>query len=147
MCSDLEAAQKAEALREQALQDRRDFTFETVMSTDRNLKLLKKAKEAGYFVRCFYILTADSAINVSRVLVREKRGGHGVPEEKIRSRYEKALKLIPDLIRVCDVMHIYDNTSEPFRIFKKRKTAYYRWENQYWSLQKIADLTGIQEYE
>jgi len=63
MCSDLEAAQKAEALREQALQDRRDFTFETVMSTDRNLKLLKKAKEAGCFVRCFYILTADSAIN------------------------------------------------------------------------------------
>ena len=147
MCSDLEAAQKAEALREQALQDRRDFTFETVMSTDRNLKLLKKAKEAGYFVRCFYILTADSAINVSRVLVREKRGGHGVPEEKIRSRYEKALKLIPDLIRVCDVMHIYDNTSEPFRIFKKRKTAYYRWENQYWSLQKTADLNGIQEYD
>jgi len=147
MCSDLEAAQKAEALREQALQDRRDFTFETVMSTDRNLKLLKKAKEAGYFVRCFYILTADSAINVSRVLVREKRGGHGVPEGKIRSRYEKALKLIPDLIRVCDVMHIYDNTSEPFRIFKKRKTAYYRWENQYWSLQKTADLNGIQEYD
>lgn len=42
---DLEAAQKAEALREQALQDRRDFTFETVMSTDRNLKLLKKRKK------------------------------------------------------------------------------------------------------
>ena len=27
-----------------------DFTFETVLSTDRNIKLLKKAKEKGYFI-------------------------------------------------------------------------------------------------
>jgi predicted ABC-type ATPase len=50
-CSDLEAAQLAEEMREQAIAEGRSFTFETVMSTDRNLKLLKKAKEKGHLPR------------------------------------------------------------------------------------------------
>ena len=54
LCSDLEAAVKAEELREEMLEKGEDFTFETVPSTDRNLKLLKKAKEKGYFLRCIY---------------------------------------------------------------------------------------------
>lgn len=56
-----------------------------------------------------------------------------MPEEKIRSRYEKALKLIPELVEVSDVMHIYDNSTVPYRIFKKRKTENYIWENENWS--------------
>ena len=47
----MEAAIKAEELREKALSDKIDFTFETVLSTDRNLNLLKRAKENGYFIR------------------------------------------------------------------------------------------------
>ena len=50
-CSDMEAAIKAEELREAALSEQSDFTFETVLSTDRNLNLLKRAKEQGYFIR------------------------------------------------------------------------------------------------
>ena len=73
--------------------------------------------------------------------------GHNVPEEKIRSRYEKALKLIPELVKTCDILHIYDNTKEPFRIFKKRKNIYYRWSNQYWSDTDIEKLSGIAVYE
>ncbi len=38
LCNDLEAAVKAEELRELYLKNNKDFTFETVLSTDRNLK-------------------------------------------------------------------------------------------------------------
>ena len=100
LCSDLEAAQKAEELRESMLKKGEDFTFETVLSTDRNLKLLKKAKEKGYFLRCIYVLTDDYEINIARVRMRQSMGGHGVPEDKIKSRYEKALNLIPELIEL-----------------------------------------------
>ena len=89
-CSDLEAAQLAEKMREDCVQQSKSFTFETVLSTDRNLKLLKKAKEKGFFIRCIYVLTSNSDINVARVKTRVAVGGHSVPEEKIRSRYEKA---------------------------------------------------------
>jgi predicted ABC-type ATPase len=147
LCTDIEAAQKAEELREKMISEKRDFTFETVLSTDRNLLLLKKAKEQGFFVRCIYVLTANADINVARVSARQAIGGHGVPEDKIRSRYSKALALIPQLVEVCDILHVYDNTKEPFRIFKKRKDVYFHWENKYWDFEKISDLTGINEYE
>jgi predicted ABC-type ATPase len=147
LCTDIEAAQKAEELREKMILEKKDFTFETVLSTDRNLLLLKKAKEQGYFVRCIYVLTANADINVARVSARQAIGGHGVPEDKIRSRYSKALALIPQLVEVCDILHVYDNTKEPFRIFKKRKDIYFHWENKYWDFEKISDLTGIKEYE
>ena len=63
LCSDLEAAVKAEELREKALESGDDFTFETVLSTRRNLDLLIKAKEKGYFIRCIYVLTSKPEIN------------------------------------------------------------------------------------
>lgn len=147
LCTDLEAAVKAEELRECMIDKKKDFTFETVLSTDRNLRLLQKAKEKGYFIRGIYVLTANADINVARVKAREALGGHGVPEEKVRSRYDKALVLIPGLVEICDILHIYDNTKEPFRVFKKRKDIYYRWSNQYWSEDAIARLTGIAGYE
>lgn len=142
-CSDLEAAQIAERMREAAILDRKSFTFETVLSTERNLKLLQKAKEQGYFIRCIYVLTSDVNVNVLRVESREALGGHGVPEDKIRTRYKKALKLIPQVVEVCDIMHIYDNTSIPFRIFKKRKTEYFFWDNNEWSQDKTKKLVGL----
>lgn len=146
LCTDLEAAIKAEELRERMIVDRKDFTFETVLSTNRNLLLLQRAKEKGYFIRGIYVLTCNADINVARVNAREALGGHGVPEEKIRSRYDKALALIPKFVEICDILHIYDNTQEPFRIFKKRKDVYYRWNNQYWSNDDIKKLSGIAEF-
>ena len=142
-CTDLEAAQYAEAQRESLLAKRVNFTFETVLSTERNLLLLKKAKDTGYFVRCIYILTDNPNVNIDRVHIRLMNGGHGVPEDKIISRYHRALSIVPELVPVCDIMHIYDNTLEPFRIFKKRKSVYFYWENAFWNRSRIEALTGV----
>ncbi len=133
----------ADEMRNRLIDKNKSFTFETVLSTDRNLKLLQKAKEKGYFIRCIYVLTCSPIINVNRVKARKASGGHDVPKEKIFSRYEKALKLIPELLETCDICHIYDNSSEPFRIFKKRKSEYFYWENDFWSKSQITELTKI----
>lgn len=143
-CTDLEAAVKAESLREDALKKKEDFIFETVLSTDRNLNLLKKSKEQGYFVRCIYVLTNDPTINIIRVLSRADDGGHNVPKDKIISRYHKSLALIPQLVTLCDIIYIYDNSDTPFRIFKKRKDKVFFWPNEFWSKEKISELVGRQ---
>ena len=147
-CTDLEAAQIAEKQREEHLKNKEDFCFETVLSTDRNLKLLQRAKEAGYFIRCYYILTADPMINVLRVRNRVLSGGHDIPQEKIILRYERALDLIKSLVPVCDICHIYDNSyNEPFRFFKKRKTEYFYEENGIWKYKNIIKLINIEAME
>jgi predicted ABC-type ATPase len=142
-CSDLEAAKRATALRENQVLHMKSFTFETVLSTTRNLKLLEKAKENGFFIRCIYILTVDPEVNVLRVRSRVASGGHDVPKDVIRKRYDKALQLLPELIKICDVCHIYDNTKEPFRIFKKRKNEFFFWESNLWKKEKILKLVGL----
>ena len=142
-CDDLQAAQIAEQQRERCLEQNREFCFETVMSTERNLNLLKRAKAKGYFIRCYYVLTVDPMINVARVRERVSTGGHGVPEDKIIARYDRAMALVKDVVEVSDICHIYDNSSQtPYRIFKKRKDECYYDENQDWLLDDIALLTG-----
>ncbi|MCM1160380.1 MAG: hypothetical protein NC412_04065 [Roseburia sp.] len=69
--------------REDYIEQLKEFCFETVLSTERNLKLLKRAKEKGYFIRCYYILTADPMINIWRVRARVETGGHGVQKKKL----------------------------------------------------------------
>lgn len=136
---------ETEELREEMVEKGEDFTWNSAFYW-LNIKLLKKAKENGYFLRCIYVLTSDYKINIARVSMRESMGGHGVPEEKIKSGYYKALDLISELVEICDIVHIYDNTNVPFRIFKKRKDIYFHWENKYWSYSDIEKLTGISEY-
>ncbi|MCL1914486.1 MAG: hypothetical protein FWG10_11590 [Eubacteriaceae bacterium] len=61
--TDLEAAQQAETLRNSLLAKGTDFSIETVLSTERNLLLLEKAKAQGYEVQCIYIPACDENIN------------------------------------------------------------------------------------
>lgn len=141
-CSDYEAAKLAEKQREDHLQNMDDFCFETVLSTDRNLNLLKRAKEKGYFIRCYYILTADPMINIFRVKARVEAGGHDVPEDKIINRFDKVLALVHEVVSVCDICHIYDNSEDrPYRIYKKRKEESFYDVCEDWAKEDIILLT------
>ncbi len=139
--SDLEAAQIATKMREDLIQAKIPFTFETVLSTDRNIVLLEKAKTQGYFVRCIYVLTKNPQINVLRVQSRHTYGGHDVPVDKIVSRYHKALALLPRLCHVCDRISVYDNSEKkPVRILKKRDNTVSLFKNYLWSEEQILAL-------
>lgn len=143
LCSDIEATQIAYNLRIDLIEAKKDFSFETVLSSDYNLELLKRAKQEGYFIRCFYILTCNPDINVSRVEARVCNGGHDVPKNKIIERYSRCLERIPELVELCDIIHIYDNTEIPFRIFKKRKSEMFIWSNSFWNDEEIKRLVGL----
>ena len=138
--ADTEAARQAEALRNKLVEKKADFSFETVLSTERNLLLLQRAKENGYEVHCIYILTCNADINVARVRGRIRDGGHDVPEEKIRSRYVKALKLLPKIIEVCDKILIYDNSVMPSLLFKKDENVNDYYPTEIWPVEKLKKL-------
>ena len=140
-CSDLEAAQEAEKLREMLLKNRSDLTFETVLSTDRNLNYLERAKNAGYEIYAVFVLTRDSEINVQRVKIRSEAGGHSVPEDKIRNRYEKSLKNLSRLVRISDITRIIDNSGErPCLICEVKDGHASIWENDVWNKNEVLRL-------
>lgn len=140
-CTDLEAAQEAEQIRHMLLKTRKDFTFETVLSTDRNLELLRQAKELGYEIHAVFVLTNNPSINVKRVRARVEAGGHDVPEEKIISRYEKSLRNLSQLIRIADHTRIIDNSgNEPHLICEVLNQHVTIWETEQWSKSAILKL-------
>jgi predicted ABC-type ATPase len=140
--TDLEAAREAECLRELCLAEHRSFTFETVLSTERNLDLLERAKASGFRIEGVFVLTASAELNVFRVRSRELCGGHSVPPDKIRSRYAKSLANVPRLLALCDMCRIVDNTDEPETICVKDAHGTQVRPNRYWTATAIERLTG-----
>lgn len=139
--SNEQAALYADELRYDSIEKKQDFTFETVLSSHYKMDILKKAKENGYFIKCVFILTIDPLVNVARVKARVASGGHDVDKEKIISRYHKSLNNIKELIKICDIMHVYDNTTEePMRIIRKHKDDISIYPNELWSEEKIIAL-------
>lgn len=136
----LQAAKFVDDKRYESLSQKKDFTFETVLSSDYKLNILRKAKEEGYFIKCVFVLTVDPAINVARVMARVAQGGHGVDEDKIRARYYKSIKNIKELMKICDILHVYDNTIEPVRIIRKHKNDVSIFPNELWDVEKILGL-------
>ena len=55
-----QAVEYCETWREQLMQERKDFIFETVLSSNGKVDFLQRAKEAGYFIRMFFICTDDN---------------------------------------------------------------------------------------
>lgn len=106
----LKAAEESTRLRYLCLQEKRNFVFETVFSSQEKLDFLVKAHAEGFFIRLFYVCTDNPEINVLRIAQRYLNGGHEVPISKIFSRYYKSLRLVSQAIRFVDRAYIYDNS-------------------------------------
>ena len=109
-----EAIRKAvvycQAWREQCLAERKSLIFETVLSADDKIDFIERAKEAGFFVRLFFVCTKSPAINASRIAQRVMKGGHDVPITKIISRYQKSILNCKYIATKVDRTYLYDNS-------------------------------------
>ena len=108
----LKAAQTATGQRYECLSNGTDFVFETVFSSAEKMDFLRKAKEAGFFIRIFYVCTESPLININRIAQRYLNGGHEVPISKTISRYYSSLKNISEAIKIADRVYLYDNSTE-----------------------------------
>ena len=76
------------------------------------MEFLRKAKDAGFFIRIFYVCTESPLININRIAQRYLNGGHEVPISKTISRYYSSLKNISEAIKIADRVYLYDNSTE-----------------------------------
>ena len=65
--NNMEAAVLVDRMRYESIAKKEDFTFETVLSSEHKLNILRKAKEEGYFIKCVFVLTVDPQINIARI--------------------------------------------------------------------------------
>ena len=106
-------AQKiAVGLREDWIESGRSFTYESVMSHDSHSQFVASARQKGYRTYLYFICTNAADLNVSRVEQRVDMGGHDVPEDKIRGRYERSLENLMGMLKNCDRAYFFDNSRE-----------------------------------
>lgn len=108
----LKAANYCNEWRERCLAERKSHIFETVMSASDKVEYILRAKQAGFFVRLFFVSTQSPTINAKRVANRVLNGGHDVPIPKIISRYDKSIANCIAIAPYVDRLYVYDNSIE-----------------------------------
>ena len=109
------AARIAADRRAAALADRTPLIAETVFSHASKLDLIDEAHRAGFTV-VVHAVMIPVELAVHRVATRVESGGHDVPDDKIRSRYERLWPNVATAIRLADRARVYDNASTHHRV-------------------------------
>ena len=106
-----EAAEVAAKTRAQLIARGQSFIAETVFSHPSKLDLIGLAQGAGYQVVLHVILVPEE-LAVRRVAYRVRAGGHDVPEQKIRERYQRLWRLAAQALWLADRAVVYDNSRQ-----------------------------------
>ncbi|MDD2308774.1 MAG: zeta toxin family protein [Desulfuromonadaceae bacterium] len=123
------AANRAAELREECLRNKRSMLVETVLSTEEKIDFIRRAKEAGFFIRVFFIGTDTPEINAARVARRILEGGHEVPIGKIIKRYFSSMQMCVYASALSDRLYANDNSVEgcsPELLFRTRDGKLYK---------------------
>lgn len=87
------------------------FGFETTLSSRSFAPWIKGLIEGGYFFHLLFLWLPSADTAVGRVAGRVKRGGHDVPEETIRRRYQRGLANFFNLYQpIASTWRVYDNS-------------------------------------
>lgn len=89
-----------------------DFAFETTLATRSYARFLRNCKNKGYQINLIYFWLQSPELAIARVRRRVESGGHNIPEDVIRRRYERGRKNLTDLyLPLCNRWIVYDNSS------------------------------------
>ena len=91
----------------------KDFAFETTLASRFYASWLQKLKDKGYRVSVVFLWLRDVEIAIERVNERVRLGGHSIPEETIRRRFDRGLKNLFDLyLPVADAWRMFNAAPE-----------------------------------
>jgi predicted ABC-type ATPase len=100
-----------ERLRDLAAQ-RVTFAFETTLAGRNHAAWMADLRRTGYLFHLVFVWLSSPELAISRVRERVRLGGHDVPEETIRRRYQAGLRNFFQLYwQLADQWRFYDNSN------------------------------------
>lgn len=90
---------------------KQSFCFETVLSHPSKINLIKLAKSAGYKTYLYFVYTDNFQLNIERIKLRVKDGGHDVDHKKIENRYFRSLNNFNEAALITHSTYLIDNSS------------------------------------
>jgi predicted ABC-type ATPase len=111
------AAFKAGRLMLEAISDHakrgESFAFETTLSGLTYTRMIPAWRSSGYVVKLIFLSLPDVEIAIERVATRVIQGGHNVPENVIRRRFEHGIRNFERYKALVDSWQLYDNSGMP----------------------------------
>jgi predicted ABC-type ATPase len=100
-----------------SLADRRkDFAFETTMASRSFAPFLRRCRDRGYEINLLFIWLRSVTLAQRRVAKRVRGGGHGIPNEVVRRRYQAGIRNFLKLyLPLADNWYLYDNSGPTTR--------------------------------
>lgn len=118
--ANLAAVQRIEAWLEASIGVHKTIGVETVLSTDKYRRLIHLAKSLGFAVWLIYVVLDRPERSIERIKLRTAKGGHAVPDHKVRERYRRSLEQFPWFLENADRAWIYDDSgAEPRLVGEK----------------------------
>jgi predicted ABC-type ATPase len=113
------ASTEAEAKKGQELAEERraalmaagkSLVTESTFSHPSKLDLIQEAQGLGYKIAVYHVNVRSADVSIDRVQNRVSQGGHDVPEDRIRGRYERNKALIKEAVLIADRGQVFDNS-------------------------------------
>ncbi len=95
-----------------AVDERLNFAFETTLGGHTITALLEQALTGGLEVWVWYVGLSSPELHIARVRARVSRGGHNIPEERIRHRYDRSRLNLIHLLPALTELWVYDNSDD-----------------------------------
>jgi len=89
------------------------FSFETTLSGKGYARLIPKWQSMGFKVKLFFLKLPNPDLAIARVRQRVREGGHNVPDDVVRRRFQRSLLNMEEVYKaIVDEWAIYDNSSK-----------------------------------
>jgi predicted ABC-type ATPase len=93
---------------------RKNIAFESTLASRTFAPWIRELKTTGYNFHLFYFWLPSAEACIQRVRERQSLGGHFVPEETVRRRYEGGLRNFFQLYSpIAESWVFFDNTRKP----------------------------------
>lgn len=106
------AWRKGRDLLEKAIREKLDFALETTLGGGTISRMLAQAAAQGAGIYVWYVGLSSPELHIRRVRSRVRMGGHDIPEQAIRRRFEHSRLNLIALLPVLTALRLYDNSTE-----------------------------------
>ena len=72
-----------------------------------------------YYVVLFFVYLQKADLSIQRVASRVRKGGHNIPTEVIRRRYQKGIDNFVKYSDAVDDCYLYDNSNTEYELIAK----------------------------
>jgi predicted ABC-type ATPase len=99
-------------LLKRAIDQRFNFAFETTLGGNTIPGLLAQAASQDIEIYVWYVGLSSLELHIERVRSRVHRGGHHIPDQDIRRRYDHSRLNLIELLPRLTALRVYDNSVE-----------------------------------